>query len=47
MAEYGDALIAFPYSDSRGTKNMISQMELKGKPVVIVYLNGGEGNGYS
>lgn len=37
MAEYADALIAFLWDGSRGTANMIKQMQNLGKPCYIVY----------
>ena len=35
MAEYADMLIAIWNGSSRGTKNMIEQMEKLGKPVIL------------
>jgi hypothetical protein len=35
MAEYADALVALWDGESRGTKNMIEEMEKLGKPVYI------------
>lgn len=35
MAEYGDALLAIWDGESRGTKNMIEEMERLGKPVYV------------
>ena len=37
MAEYADALIAFLYSGSRGTANMIQQMQNRNKPCYIIF----------
>lgn len=36
MAAYADALIAVWDGESRGTKNMIEEMRVLGKPVVVV-----------
>ncbi len=38
MAEYADALIAFPAGEARGTNGMIAKMKRLGKPVAI-YMN--------
>lgn len=35
MAEYADALIAIWDGESKGTKNMIAEMEKLGKPVFV------------
>jgi hypothetical protein len=37
MAEYADALIAFLYPNSRGTANMIQQMQNRNKPCYIIF----------
>jgi len=36
MANYGDALLAFPIGQSRGTRNMIKQMQNLEKNCVVV-----------
>lgn len=37
MAEYADALIVFIYNGSRGSANMLQQMQNLNKPCYIVY----------
>lgn len=37
MADYADGLIAFLWSGSRGTANMIQQMQNRNKPCYIIY----------
>lgn len=37
MADYADGLIAFIWEGSRGTANMIQQMQNRNKPCYIVY----------
>jgi hypothetical protein len=37
MAEYADGLIAFLWDGSRGTANMISQMQNRNKPCYIIF----------
>jgi len=37
MAKVGDILLAFWTQASKGTKNMISQMEAKGKPTITIH----------
>jgi hypothetical protein len=37
MADYADGLIAFIWDGSRGTANMIQQMQNRNKPCYIVY----------
>lgn len=37
MADYADGLIAFIWDGSRGTANMIEQMQNRNKPCYIVY----------
>lgn len=39
MADYADGLIAFLWDNSRGTANMIQQMQARNKPCYII-LNG-------
>lgn len=36
MADYADALIVFIYQNSRGSKNMLEQMQKLGKPCYVV-----------
>lgn len=37
MADYADALIVFIWDGSRGSANMLKQMQDRGKPVFVVY----------
>lgn len=48
MAEYGDALLAVWDGNSRGTMNMIKEMQRRGKPVAVVFSSyEAEVSGYS
>lgn len=40
MAEYGDSAIVFWDGQSKGSKNMIEQMQNLGKPVLVCLTNG-------
>lgn len=42
MAQYADALLAVWDGKSRGTKNMIEEMEKLGKPVHIYFVKGNQ-----
>lgn len=42
MADYADGLIAFLYDESRGTANMIEQMQNRNKPCYIVFNGNGQ-----
>lgn len=53
MAEFSDALVAFHCNDSRGTKNMIENMQKRKRSLLVFDLNGHiiqsnylDGNGY-
>lgn len=37
MADYADALIVFIWDGSRGSANMLKQMQDRGKPCFVVY----------
>lgn len=37
MADYADGLIAFQWDGSRGTANMVEQMQNRNKPVYVIY----------
>jgi len=37
MAQFGDILLAFPFGEAKGTRNMISQMIKLEKRVVVIF----------